>query len=411
MPRPARPSVLLAYATFVLIGIYSGSGGVLLVAQMSSYGVDRTTIGIMFFTGSAGFVLAGFHNGALIQRLGFRMALVIGSAAFGIVGLYLGTRPPFVLFLLVQLILGYGTGVLESALNAYLAALPDARAQLNLLHAFFGVGALIGPVLAAWIVSMVSWTVVWLVMAAMCLPIVIGFWLLYPTRPADPGRPPRAPGESAESAGPLPEPPVAGPGGLLGTVLRERGVLLGALFLAVYVGLEIGMGNWGFSYLVQARDLSRALAGYSVSGYWLGLTVGRFVISPIAARIGATTSAMVYTCLIGVIAATMLAWVSPSAALASAALLLLGFFLGPIFPTTMAIVPQLTEERLGPAAIGVLNAGAIVGGSALPWLAGAISQATGIWTLLPFTLALGGLQFVAWRPLARRISGPRAAGG
>lgn len=404
MPRPARPSVLLAYATFVLIGIYSGSGGVLLVAQMSSYGVDRTTIGIMFFTGSAGFVLAGFSNGALIQRLGFRMAMVIGGAIFGIVSLYLGTRPPFVVFLLVQLILGYGCGVLESALNAYLAALPDARAQLNLLHAFFGVGALIGPVLAAWIVSTLSWTVVWLVMAAMCLPIVIGFWLLYPNRPADPGRPAVLPAPPV-----LPEPTAARPSGLLGAVLRERGVLLGALFLAVYVGLEIGMGNWGFSYLVQARDLSRSLAGYSVSGYWLGLTVGRFVISPLAARIGVTTGAMVYTCLIGVIAATMAAWLSPSAALASAALLLLGFFLGPIFPTTMAIVPQLTQERLGPAAIGVLNAGAIIGGSALPWLAGAISQATGIWTLLPFTLALGALQFVAWRPLARRIRTPRVA--
>ena len=395
MPRTARPSVLLAYATFVLIGIYSGSGGVLLVAQMSSYGVDRATIGIMFFTGSAGFVLAGFNNGALIQRPGFRMALVVGSAAFGIVSLYLGTRPPFVLFLLVQLILGYGCGVLESALNAYLAALPDARAQLNLLHAFFGVGALIGPVLAAWIVSMVSWTVVWLVMAALILPIAIGFWLLYPSRP-----PAAGPGGPASTVSPR---------GLLGTVLRERGVLLGALFLAVYVGLEIGMGNWGFSYLVQARDLSRSLASYSVSGYWLGLTVGRFVISPIAARIGASTGAMVYTCLIGVIAATVLAWLSPSAVLASAALLLLGFFLGPIFPTTMAIVPQLTQERLGPAAIGVLNAGAIVGGSAFPWLVGVISQATGIWALLPFTLTLGALQFVAWQPLARRIRTPRAA--
>jgi fucose permease len=169
------------------------------------------------------------------------------------------------------------------------------------------------------------------------------------------------------------------------------------------VGLEIGMGNWGFSYLVEARGLSRSLAGYSVSGYWLGLTVGRFVISPIAARIGATTASMMYACLIGVVAATTLAWLSPFAILASVALLLLGFFLGPIFPTTMAIVPQLTEERLAPAAIGVLNAGSTVGGSALPWLAGAISQATGIWTLLPFTLALGALQFAGWRPLARRI--------
>jgi fucose permease len=415
MPRYARPQFLLAYAAFVLIGIGAGGNGVLLVAQMSSYGVDRATIGIIFFTGSVGFVLASFHNGPLIHRFGFRAALVVGSGVYVLVGLYQATRPPFLAFVLVQVVLGYATGVLESALNAYLASMPDARALLNQLHAFFGVGALVGPVLAAWIIGLASWAVVWLVLAVACLPLVIGFWVTYPRRPP------------AEAAATLPAPgarlrempaarssaarsSAARSGGLLGAALRERGVVLGAVFLAVYVGLEIGMGNWGFSYLVQARGLSTSLAGYSVSGYWLGLTVGRFLISPIAARIGATTAGMIYACLIGVVAATTLAWLSPTPVLASVALMLLGFFLGPIFPTTMAVVPELTEERLGPAAIGVLNAGAIVGGSAFPWLAGALSQATGIWTLLPFTLALGALQFAAWRPLARRIGTPRVAG-
>jgi fucose permease len=422
MPRSARPPVLLANATFVLIGIAAGGNGVLLLAQMGSYGVDRATIGITFFTGSVGFVLAGFHNGSLIHRFGFRVALAVGGGAYVLVGLYLATRPPFLAFVLAQVVLGYASGVLESVLNAYLASLPGARALLNQLHAFFGVGALLGPVVAAWIVGFASWTVVYLVLAAAYAPLVVGFLASYPRRrPADSGESaaplpesqglllePAAPlaeppAALPESAAPLPELPAPLPGGLLGAVLRERGVLLGAAFLAVYVGLEIGMGNWGFSYLVEARGLSRSLAGYSVSGYWLGLTVGRFVISPIAARIGATTASMMYACLIGVVAATTLAWLSPLAILASAALLLLGFFLGPIFPTTMAIVPQLTEERLAPAAIGVLNAGSTVGGSALPWLAGAISQATGIWTLLPFTLALGALQFAGWRPLARRV--------
>jgi len=239
------------------------------------------------------------------------------------------------------------------------------------------------------------------------VPIVVGFWLVYPSHPVSfGGRAVEAAAEVAAAEGPLPDSPSASSGGLLAAALRERGVLLGAIFLAVYVGLEISMGNWSFSYLVQGRDLSRSLAGYSVSGYWLGLTVGRFVISPVAARIGASTGAMVYTCLFGVAAAIMLAWLAPTAALASAALLLLGFFLGPIFPTTMAIVPQLTEERLVPTAFGVLNAGALMGGALLPWLAGAITQSTAIWVLLPFTLALGGWQFAAWRPLARRIRVP-----
>jgi fucose permease len=69
----------------------------------------------------------------------------------------------------------------------------------------------------------------------------------------------------------------------------------------------------------------------------------------------------------------------------------------------MAAAPRLAPPGLAPTAIGVMNAASVVGGAALPWLAGTIAQNTGIWTLLPFTLTLGLLQIVVWRPLARRI--------
>jgi hypothetical protein len=61
---------------------------------------------------------------------------------------------------------------------------------------------------------------------------------------------------------------------MLGAALRDRGVQLGAAILAVYVGLEASVGDWGFSYLVQARGLTESLAGYAVSEYWLGMTLG-----------------------------------------------------------------------------------------------------------------------------------------
>jgi fucose permease len=96
-PR-VRPPVLLSYATFVLIGIAAGGGGVLLLAQMNDYGVDRPEIGITFFTGTIGFVLAGLSTGALIHRFGFRIALAVGGGAYALATLYLATRPPFALF-------------------------------------------------------------------------------------------------------------------------------------------------------------------------------------------------------------------------------------------------------------------------------------------------------------------------
>ena len=71
------------------------------------------------------------------------------------------------------------------------------------------------------------------------------------------------------------------------------------------------MGNWGFSYLVQTRALPHSLAGYTVSGYWLGLTLGRFLISPFAARAGLSTASLIYACLAGVTGAATLAWPAP----------------------------------------------------------------------------------------------------
>jgi fucose permease len=405
-----RTPVLVSYAAFVFIGVSAGAGGVLLLSQMNGYGVDRATIGITFFTGSAGYVFAGLSNGALMQRFGIRMALAVGGGAIAAAGLYIATRPPFAAFVAVQLVIGYGTGVLDSVLNTYIASLPGATALLNRLHAFFGVGALLGPVLAAWIVSFAPWTLVWLVLGVTCIPLTAGFLIAHPgpapTWPAatpEPGAQAPEPGtQPAEPGTRTPEEPGSPAGRLLAAALRDPGVLCGTAMLAVYVGLEIGVGNWGFSYLVQARGLTGTLAGYVVSGYWLGLTAGRFLINPVAARTGLTTVRMMYVCLAGIIAAATLAWLVPTAATSSAALVLLGFFLGPVFPTTMAITPRLTTPRLVPTAIGILNAGALAGGAALPWLAGVIAQGTGIWTLLPFCMALGVLQLAVWRPLAAR---------
>jgi fucose permease len=403
MARHIRPAVLLSYTAFVFVGINAAVGGVLVLAQMNDYRVDRAVIGITFITGSAGFVLGSLHSGPLIQRLGLRAALLTGGGVFILAGLYLATRPPLVALLAVQLVTGYAAGILESALSAYMAALPDATTQMNRLHAFFGVGALVGPVLGAWIVGLTAWTVVYLVLAVACAPLVVGFALAYPRQL-----------DAAGTATPVAvaprelDAPAVRSGGLLGTALRDRGVLAGSAMLAVYVGVELGVGNWAFSYLVQGRGLAQSLAGYAVSGYWLGLTVGRFVISPVAARLRATTSGLMYTCLAGIVAAITLLCLAPlglapSGIAACGALLLLGFFLGPVFPTTMSVAPRLTQPRLAATAIGVMNAGSAVGGAALPWLAGAIMQGAGIKMLFPFMLAMASLQFAAWLPIAARI--------
>ncbi|HEU5355861.1 MAG TPA: MFS transporter [Actinocrinis sp.] len=378
-----RQAVAAAYGAFVLIGVFAGIGGVILPAQMADYGVDRTKIGITFFVFSAGFFLAGSTAGALVQRFGTRVTLVGGTALFTAMSLYTAVRPPFLALLLLQAPLGYGIGILESVFNAYVAQLPRASNRVNRLHAFFGVGALLGPLLAAWMLRSWAWTSVYLVVTVLLVPLVVFVLLVFP-------KPGVAVAETVHR-------------GLLTDTVRERAVLLGALFLAVYVGLEISVGDWGFSLLVDGRGQSQLLAGYAVSGYWLGLTVGRFVISPAASRIGLGEVAMTFGCLFGIVAATCLVWSASQPALADGGFALLGFFLGPIFPTTMAVTPRLTHERLVPTAIGFINGISVVGGCVLPWLAGTITQAEGVSTLVPFCVVLAALLVLIWWRLARHV--------
>jgi fucose permease len=390
-------ALAVAYATFVLVGVSAGVGGVLLPAQIADYGVDKAAIGLTFFTFSAGFFAAGSTSGLLLHRLSARAVLVLGGGCFIAAALYTSSRPPFAAFVAVQVLAGYGGGLLESVLNTYLTELPGSTTKLNLLHAFFGVGALIGPLLASVMLRVTAWTTVWLVLALAGVALTVCFWLFLPSAAAAaPG--PAHDGEAATQRE-----------NLLLAAVRQPAVLLGAGFLAVYVGLEIGMGNWAFSYLTAGRGQGDLIAGYTVSGYWLGLTLGRFLISPVATRLRLTPVGLVFACLVGVAAATTLAWAGPTLVVTSAGLMLLGFFLGPIFPTTMSVVPSLTTPRLVPTAIGVINGFSVVGGSVLPWLAGVLGESIAVWTLLPFTLALGVAQLGLWWLVAQRVSVPEPA--
>jgi fucose permease len=368
---------------------------VLLPAQIRDYDIDMTTIGLSFFTFSAGFFLAGTSVGALIGRLGTRAALLAGGAGYLVAALITASRPSFAVLVMVQVLAGYGMGVLESVLNVYLSGLPSATVLLNRLHAFFGVGALLGPLLAAWMLGYWPWTSVFLVLAALTAVLLVGFAVVLPRHEPAP--------RSAVRRSPR--------DGLLAQVLRRPAVLLAAAFLSVYVGLEVSLGNWAFTYLVEDQGRLALAAGYAVSAYWLGLTVGRFVISPVAGRLGLTPQRMMLCCLVGVVGATAVTWAMPGQ-LAGAGFALVGFFLGPLFPTAMALVPELTPAPLVATSIGVLNAVSVVGGAGLPWLAGAIGQGVGIWTLLPYVLVLGLLQLVLWqaavnRAALRAVRGPR----
>ena len=66
-------------------------------------------------------------------------------------------------------------------------------------------------------------------------------------------------------------------------------------------------------------------------------------------------------------------------------------------------VPPALETSLRTPPRIILAPGLTVHAQIEDWLAGAIAQSAGIWTLLPFTLLLAVIQSLVWRQLSDQV--------
>ena len=57
-----------------------------------------------------------------------------------------------------------------------------------------------------------------------------------------------------------------------------RATWLCALFLLGYVGIEVALGGWITTFMLQVRNADPFSSGMAAMGFWLGLTVGRFTL-------------------------------------------------------------------------------------------------------------------------------------
>jgi fucose permease len=380
-----RVAIGVSFFAFILIGINDGAVGVLLPGMQTTYHVGKDTLSLLFLAGSFGYLTASFNNGLLLDTLGNRRFLLLGTLLMGLGFALLSSRPPFALLLVGIVPIGFGCAMLDAGLNSYIASLPENTALLNYLHAFYGAGALLGPLVTSSFLALgLVWNSVYFVWIGIAILVYVGIGLAFPKRASAP----RKKGSEARD-------------NVLFLALRKRVVWLAALFLLFYVGTEVSLGSWSFSFLTQERRGPLLFSGWIVSGYWVGLTLGRLLLGKVGQRLG--NRRLIEACLIGVVVGMLLVWVAPQLPVAAFALFVTGFSLGPIFPTTIALMSETLQSRILASAIGFLASLGSMGGALLPWVAGNLAQHVGLWTLLPYVIALTAIMLVLWVTMQRHI--------
>ena len=371
----------MALGSFVLLGVADAGLGVAWPAMRSIFGRDLADLGFVLACLSLGYLTASTGFGRLHTRFGTGLLLIGGALAIslGAAGLTVAT-----VWLLVPLstgVIGLGAGLVDVGMNAH-AALEFDRGSINLLHAAYGLGATLGPLLITGSLAIgMAWRGGYGALAAAQLA---GAYMIWRGRERW-----RAREVVEESSRPLPDRRLMIPAMLL-------------LFL-LYTGAEVATGQWAFSLLTDGRGLSDVSSGVWVALYWGGLTAGRVVGGYVGEKV--TPSRVLDLSLLVALAGLGLLWWNPLD-LGPLGLPVIGLGFASLFPTMVAITPARMGRFESTRMIGYQLAAANVGAATIPWALGLVSGALGLGALAPglfaVTLVLGLLHLWTDRWADRR---------
>lgn len=404
--RDSRILIILAFACFGALGIATSLLGVGWPSIRSEFDLPLDAVAAVLVSSTVGFVGGSILAGNTISRRGL-IPFLVAATGIGAVGLFgYALAPSWWVYVALGLLAGLGSGATDTGLNIFVAGSQSVR-TMNWMHACFGVGATVGPlIMTAVLTSGLSWRlgygIVAIIQTALCLAFIPLLRRDY-SQVHQPAR--RATNEPPEesildAASPR-------------HTLRLLAVWLAVLVFLLYTGVESTAGQWTFTLFTESRGVSTAAAGTLTSVFWAMLTVGRVVFGAAAQRIGIDRLlrlSMIVTLLASILVVSGGVWTG------LLGIALMGLSLAAIFPTLTAETPRRVGVRHAANTIGYQTGGASVGYALLPALAGALAARLGLevigWVLVVGSLAMlvvNEMAIVVGRRDARRRSLERLA--
>lgn len=341
------------YLAFIILGLTTAASGPSLpkLAEHTASGLD--TISLIFVFSSLGYLTGSFLGGRAYDRFPghklMSMTLVVVASASVMIPL----AQTISLLLLAMFLSGLAAGILDVGCNTLLLWNHGEKSGpfLNGLHFFFGVGSLIAPLLLAQVLLRTG-DIHWLYysFAIFSLPILLWLWFLPEL--------PRGELSEVENNGSVPWVPVA---------------LIVVLFL-LYVGLELGFGNWIYTYALTLGLGTEVTAAYLTSAFWGSFTFGRLLGIWISTRLRSRTIIVLDLIGCALSAFVILLWRESSLALWIGTFGL-GLSMASIFPTILMLAGE--RMRITGAITGWFLVGSGAGSMLLPWLIGQIFVRTG----------------------------------
>jgi len=352
MPLFSSFGIAAAFGGMLLVGGLEALYGPSLVRVIAVLDAPPVAVGMIISAHFIGGLLGVLTAQSVHKRLGNR--ILLGAGYLLLVGgsLAFAWAPALVFSIGASAIAGLGFGVLDYALSHLFAIAFGVTAprMLNLLHGFFGIGAILAP-LAVAAVGAERYPLYFSGFAALALIAALGIRGVAPT-----------PTQRSHGADPSIHDTAARSHQtrMSASMFGVLAALVGVFVLHVAVGS--GVGSWEATYLVLGGT-SPEQAAVASSLFWFCMTVSRFTMAKLSTRIrpGVLVTLSCALMVIGSLLAAM-----PGYAIAGLAIV--GLAIGPVFPTALAWASRVFGGKSWVS--GSLIAVSMIGGIAFPPLLG-----------------------------------------
>ncbi|WP_342546376.1 MFS transporter [Paenibacillus sp. FSL P2-0089] len=355
--------LIIIYLAFISLGLPDSMLGAAWPIIRLDFGAPVELAGLLSMIVVAGTIISSLASSVVLKRLGTGMVTFISVAVTALALLGFSYSSSVLWVALLALPLGLGAGSIDTGLNNYVATHYKAH-HMSWLHCFWGIGAMLGPILMSrYIANGESWRMGFFAVSMIQFALVVVLFFSLPLWTKVSKRGGQQPVEMPEK---LDSRPTAVPAE--GKVLRIKGVKLAMLTFLFYCGVEATVGLWGSSYLVNVKEVSPATAAGWVSLYYGGITAGRLITGFITFRFSNRT--LIRGGLAISLAGALLLALPLPAIYSLVAFILIGLGSAPIFPCMLHETPARFGQEHSQKIMGYQMALAYTGGAFLPPLLG-----------------------------------------
>ncbi|KAI1382054.1 MFS general substrate transporter [Hypoxylon crocopeplum] len=357
--------------SFVVLGMMVSTLGVMVPQFEAHYGLTDFQVSFVFLVWPVGYVVAAWLNSVIHLKFGQRGIAAIGPLFHVLMTTVAALHPPFPVLLIALAVGSLGTGILDGSFCAWAGGMENANVVQGFLHGSYSTGAAIGPFLAGTMLSVghMPWfTWYYVLLGASVLEaavLILAFRFEDSKRYRDDHEQDpllEAQGETAADG--------------KDTIFRHWVTWICAAYFLACIGTENAISGWIVVFMTRVNHASDYLASISSSGFWIGQAAGRLALGIVTHKVGVRTATIVY--LIAALGFEMLFAAVHVPELSAVAIALLGFCLGPLFPSGVFMVTRLLPRELHVGAISFVILIGQVGGALLPFALGALAETLGI---------------------------------